>query len=248
MRLVEVVLFDLDGTLVDHDGARRAGVVGWLTNARLASADDCERGLVELWDEIAERHFAAFHSGQITFQEQRRRRLREFLPPLGIRAERIDEGSLDAIFEDYQRHYEAAWRAYEDVLPCLSALAGLRVAVLSNGGQKQQEHKLRRTGLLDHFEVVMTPDGLGVAKPLPEAYRRACARLGVEPGLVAYVGDRLEVDAQAATTAGLRGIWLHRKVTDGRHHERTIDSLQELPAILGIDAANSGIADRLLDL
>lgn len=105
MRLVEVVLFDLDGTLVDHDGARRAGLVGWLTDARLASADDCERGLVELWDELDERHCAAFHSGQITFQEQRRRRLREFLPPLGVRAERMDERSLDAIFEDYQRHY-----------------------------------------------------------------------------------------------------------------------------------------------
>jgi beta-phosphoglucomutase-like phosphatase (HAD superfamily) len=42
------VLFDLDGTLVDHDGALRAAVVGWLTGEQLATREQCNNGLVAL--------------------------------------------------------------------------------------------------------------------------------------------------------------------------------------------------------
>lgn len=119
------------------------------------------------------------------------------------------------------------------MLPCLLALRGSRVAVLSNGDQAQQEDKLRRTGLLPHVEVVMTSGGLGVAKPDPEAYRLACQRLGVEPARVAYVGDRLDVDAEASRAAGLRGVWLDRDGASESRFQPTINSLLDLPELLG---------------
>ena len=153
-------MFDLDGTLVDHEGAARQGVIQWLTACELATEQQCNERLAALWDEVAERHFPAFRTGEITFQEQRRRRLREFLPHVGLAAENIDDAALDGRFEDYVKHYEAAWRAYDDVLPGLRSLSGTRLAVLSNGDQAQQEDKLRRTGLDVHFEDVMTSSGL----------------------------------------------------------------------------------------
>ena len=111
------MLFDVDGTLVDHDNAPREALIRWLTGSRLATEEQCKDGLVAVWDQIAERHFPAFRARQITFQEQRRRRLRDFLLHLGIQAEQLDEQALDAVFEDYLRHYEAAWRAFDDVAP-----------------------------------------------------------------------------------------------------------------------------------
>lgn len=227
------MLFDLDGTLVDHDGALRQGLIGWLTSKELATEEQCVSGLVGLWDAVAERHFPAFRAREVTFQEQRRRRLREFLPYLGVHAEQMSEATLDLIFQDYLEHYEAAWRAYEDVLPCLAALSGLRVAVLSNGDQAQQEDKLRRTGLHQYFEVVMASSALGAAKPYPEAFTLACERLAVHPAIVTYIGDRLDVDAEAATAAGLRGVWLDRQGGGDRDYKPTINSLKDLPDVLG---------------
>jgi hypothetical protein len=64
-----------------------------------------------------------------------------------MHTEQMGEQALDAIFEDYLRHYESAWRAYDDVRPRLLALRGVRVAVLSTGNPAQQEDKVRRTGL-----------------------------------------------------------------------------------------------------
>lgn len=227
------MLLDLDGTLVDHDGAARRGLVGWLTHQKLVGEDRCLDDLVALWDDVAERHFPAFRAGEITFQEQRRRRLRDFLPHLGLRVEHLGETALDRTFADYLQHYEAAWRAFDDVVPCLTSLRHVRLAVLSNGDQAQQEDKLRRTGLARFFEVVIASSSLGAAKPDPEAFALACERLAVAPASVAYVGDRLDVDARAATAAGLRGVWLDRRALGSGEHEPTISSLADLAGVLG---------------
>lgn len=229
----EVVMFDIDGTLVDHDGALRTAVCRWLIGSHLATQNQCDEGLVALWDDVAERHFPAFRAGEISFQEQRRRRLREFLPHLNVRADHMSEQKLDATFENYLKHYEAAWCAYDDVVPCLSALLGVRLAVLSNGDQSQQADKLRRTGLTTYFEAVLTSGEIGASKPYPEAFQLACERLRVEPETVLYVGDRLDVDARAASAAGLTGVWLNRSASDDDPCQPTIASLRELPLLLG---------------
>ena len=85
-----------------------------------------------------------------------------------------------------------------------------------------RQAKLRRTGLDRHFEVVMTSSTLGAAKPCPEAFLLACELLSADPAPVAHVGDRLDVDAQAATAAGLRGTWLDRDGRGGGDHIPTI--------------------------
>jgi FMN phosphatase YigB (HAD superfamily) len=49
------VLFDLDGTLVDHDGAAAAGVEQWLMAKGWVNGGIIA-GLVSDWDAIAQRH------------------------------------------------------------------------------------------------------------------------------------------------------------------------------------------------
>ena len=45
----------------------------------------------------------------------------------------------------------------------------------------------------------------------------ACARLGLEPGLVLHVGDHHEMDVAGASRAGLRSCWLNREGHDWTH-------------------------------
>jgi putative hydrolase of the HAD superfamily len=227
------VLFDLDGTLVDHTAALREGLIGWLTGDQLVTGEQRLDELVHVWDDVAERHFPAFRAGDISFQEQRRRRLRDFLPQVGIDVGPMGEAALDRIFERYLRHYEAAWRPFGDAAPCLAALGHLRLAVLSNGDQAQQEDKLGRTHLAHHFEVVLTSSSLGASKPHPQAFALACRRLGVDPAAVVYVGDRLDVDARPATAAGLRGVWLDRHGTASETNQPAVTSLAGFAELLG---------------
>jgi putative hydrolase of the HAD superfamily len=229
---LRLVLFDVDGTLVDHDGAAAAGVEQWLMTMGWADAGNIA-GLVSDWDAIAERNFPAYRARLTTFQGQRRLRLREFLPLVGIDASTWSDERLDDVFNTYLISYEGAWRSFPDAAPCLGALRrAAQIAVLSNGNQKQQEEKVLRTGLGRYIDVVLTSDLIGVAKPDPRAFELACGRLGVPPHAAIYIGDRLEVDALAATAAGLRGIWLNRTGGAVPPGVEAVGNLTDLPSLL----------------
>jgi putative hydrolase of the HAD superfamily len=222
------VLLDLDDTLLDHHGAVDAALATWLPTVGATPTPE----LRAHWDEIAERHLKSWREHRVTFGEQRRRRLRDFLPAIQVR---YAESELDGIFAVYLRHYEAAWRPFPDVAGALTAIAeaGLRTAVLTNGTATQQNKKLARTGLAARVGPVYTVDDLGVAKPDPEAFRRACARWGLPPAAVLSVGDNHDLDVRPARRAGLRAAHLDR--TDrGPHDEpERIRSLRDLATLLG---------------
>jgi putative hydrolase of the HAD superfamily len=97
---VRLVLFDVDGTLVDHDGADAAALQQWLMAMGWAD-EGTITGLVAEWDEIAERHFPAYRARLTTFQGQRRLRLREFLPVVGFDASTWSDERLDELFNTY---------------------------------------------------------------------------------------------------------------------------------------------------
>jgi putative hydrolase of the HAD superfamily len=233
--MLRAVLFDLDGMLMDHDAARSAGLQAhlddWLPGLE---ADELARLEIE-WQRLEAIHSDEYTRGECTFTEQRRRRVQ------GIQAvlerEPAEELATDAWFAAYLRHYRAAWRAFDDVLPALSALEtahpSVALGVVTNGEGEPQRAKLATIGLCERFPVVVASGEAGVAKPEAEIFALACERLGVEPAQAAHVGDRLDLDAEGAIVAGPRGIWLDRFETTTRptHIER-ISTMHELPAVL----------------
>jgi putative hydrolase of the HAD superfamily len=90
-----------------------------------------------------------------------------------------------------------------------------------------------RLRLGDWFEVVIEVDR-DAPKPHPNAFRRACASLGVEPVRTVHVGDSITLDAEAAAAAGLVAVWIDRH-DDGWEPTSPIHriaGLAELPALL----------------
>ncbi len=142
--------------------------------------------------------------------------------------------ALDRLFEAYLRHYEAAWRAYEDVLPALTDLraAGLSIGVLTNGQEDQQRAKLQAVGLLELFICVVASSTLPSPKPAAAAFVMACERLGRPPAEVFYVGDNLHTDALAATRAGLTGVWINRLGEETQEEPPHV--VTDLRAVLGL--------------
>ncbi|MEU8240486.1 HAD family hydrolase [Actinoplanes missouriensis] len=221
--ILKGVLFDLDGTLGDHDASVAAALAAWLPSIGMAA----DEATIRAWEEITERHLVAWRRREISYAEQRRRRLEEFL---GVRH---DPDEADVIFAGYLAHYDTGYRAYPDAVVAVdeAAGAGLAVAVLTNGSAVQQRGKLRRIGL-SHIAQVFTPDDLGVAKPDPEAFRLACGRWGIEPGSVLSVGDNHAFDVLAARAAGLRAVHLDRSGSGPAEETHRISTLEALDAYL----------------
>ncbi|GAA2132691.1 HAD family hydrolase [Actinomadura napierensis] len=224
---VEAVLFDLDGTLLDHAGAAAEAISASFPD------EDPER-LVRRWLELIDASVDRYLAGELTFAEQRRARIVPLARELGLGD--WDEERADAWITGYLARYEAAWRPYPDAPGPVTALAerGLRLGVITNGDAEQQRAKIERIGLADRLPYLVTSGETGTAKPDPEIFRLACTGLGLAPGEVVYVGDRLDVDARGAASAGLVGVWLDRSggpAPDGLDVPR-ITTLDELPSLL----------------
>ncbi len=207
------VLFDLDGTLLDHHAASAAAIRAWLPAYGIAQ-DDVEAAIPR-WSALERLHYPAGKAGKVSLTEERRRRTREFFTGLGIP---IRDKELDAAFDQYLMGYRAGWTAYDDAAPALRRVAaqGLQVGVLSNGDLGQQVAKLAKTGLLRYCGPVLVSSALPAPKPDRRAFIESCHRLGVPPAEVLMVGDNYEVDVLGARAAGLPAIHLDRA---GRHPE-----------------------------
>lgn len=231
---VRAVVWDVDDTLFDYTTADRAGMRLHLAAENLLAAyGDVEQALTH-WRTITERQWARFAAGEVSFEDQRRDRVRDFT------GRALTDAEADAWFQRYIRHYEGAWALFPDVLPVLDALAGShRHAVLSNSSLHVQDHKLRVLGLHDRFETILCAAELGVSKPDAAAFRAACDALGLAAHEVAYVGDHPEIDGRGAAEAGLVSVWIDRggvyAALEPPRGPHRIASLAELPALLGAD-------------
>jgi len=88
--------------------------------------------------------------------------------------------------------------------------AGWTPFVVTNGTVKQQERKLRHTGLDKEVAGWVVSEGVGLRKPDPAIFEVAAARAGQPLDGAWMIGDSAEADIAGARAAGLRSVWLHR--------------------------------------
>jgi len=218
--VVDGVLFDIDDTLVDTHGAFRQALAGIIA-VYLPDLPAQRHGeVLALWRADSNGYFRRYANGTMGQEAQRMARANQVQETFGGAI--LDEAAYqdwDALFED---GLQGAWAAHDDAVQVVEELraVGIAVGALSNAPVAYQLRKLERAGL-DTVPLLVGLDTLGFGKPDPRVFIEACRLLGTDPARTAYVGDELDIDAQAAARAGLVGIWLDRP--GSRRHAMTDD-------------------------
>lgn len=202
-RRFDAILFDADETLFDFDA--RAGLERLMARHGVAfgAADFTEFEALNapLW--------VQFHAGQISATDVQVRRFAVWSERLGVPAQVLNDGFLDAMAEVCQPLPGA-----RDLLLALRALPGLKLGLITNGFSRLQRLRLQRTGLAHVFDSLSISEELGVAKPHPGIYEHALDQLGVtDRRRVLMVGDRLETDIAGGLRAGLKTCWYRNPAT-----------------------------------
>lgn len=216
-RAFEMVFFDIGGVMYDDTIYARA----MHTALRAMGGDFTD----EEFDEVY-RAARAAQAGSFRGSLARR-----FLGP------QADMAALEA---EASKHWAYPSDAlYDDVRPCLIALAGrYRLGIVANQPSAVRD-ALKRDGLDGYFEVWGVSDDVGLEKPDPALFVHVLQEAGVEPPRSVMVGDRLDYDVRPAKAAGMRTVWMLRgeapdDPTPGQLSEAdaAIRGLDELPAAL----------------
>ncbi len=108
-------------------------------------------------------------------------------------------------------------RPYPDVVPVLEKLTGTDLVrgIITAGLEVKQMDKLLRLGLYRYFTptAIFISDQIGISKPNPKLFQRACDEVGLKPQESMYVGDHPVHDIDPANALGMVTVRVRR----GRH-------------------------------
>jgi len=178
--VIEAVLFDLDGTLLDS----APDLIATLNHLRAGL------GLAALpVDDL--RHFAS--RGAIGL-------IKAGMPPCD------DEGLAfwrDAFLSHYKEHSFIQTRPFDGVELMLAELQnrGVPWGVVTNKMELLSIPLLEKVGWLSSLSALVCGDTVSSSKPDPEPVLAACRKIGIEPGNALMVGDDPR-DVEAGKLAG----------------------------------------------
>ena len=181
--LFELVVFDLDGTLID-------------SKLDLALAVNATRAGASLPPLAHETIFSYVGNGAPALIHR----------ALGGQAgEEQVQRSLEFFLRYYREHMLDHTRLYPGVREGLDRLqgAGMRMAVLTNKPVRFSRDLIRGLGVASHFQVVYGGNSFESKKPHPEGLQKVMAEVGVAPAQTLVVGDSA-VDVETARNAGAR--------------------------------------------
>ena len=205
----EVLLFDLDDTLLDFSS--NVGSAWFEALAPIAS--DCS---VE-----AEPLIAAIRAKAAWYwscpDRHRLGRVRLIETGTEIVGLALSEIGADhapdfapRLSRSYRRLREQSLSLIEGALDCLERhrSAGRRLGLVTNGAGDAQRAKIERFELAGWFEHVQIEGELGIGKPDERAFEHALAKFGVSADRAWMIGDNLEWDVLSPKRVGLRGAWV----------------------------------------
>jgi HAD superfamily hydrolase (TIGR01662 family) len=205
---VRAVLCDLDDTLFDHRRATRESL------ARVVSGDPCFAGVT--LDEIDREHrllLERLHlevlAGRLTVEDARVERFRLLVETVAPGEGRARSREMARA---YRATYEQCWHLVEGAFELLSGIkaALVTVVIVTNNNVLEQEQKIRRLGLADLVDALVTSQEVGCAKPAPGMFHFALARADCSVDRAVMLGDAWDTDITGARALGMRVVWLNR--------------------------------------
>ena len=178
---IKLIIFDLDGTLVDAYRAIIKSVNFTLLKFAYPRCPDSKIRRAVGWGDT--KLLSAF----------------------------IEEGDISSALKVYRCHHRQSLRKYSRLLPFTKGLLdyliakGCRLAIASNRPTEFTGIILRHLKIKKYFDYVLCADKLTHGKPHPEILNKILAKLAVKKEEALYVGD-MAIDVEAARNAGIKSI------------------------------------------
>lgn len=217
--MIQAVLFDLDGTLLDREVSIEKFI-----------AAQYDR-LTEHLGHIAKQDYMARFieldcNGQVWKDKVYQTLVTEFAI-VGV--------SWQALLDDYDTQFQLHCVPFDFLHETLDLLKqqGYKLGMVTNGLGPFQSRTIAGLGIQDYFDAILISEVEQVQKPQPEIFQRAMERLDVSDDNSVFVGDHPDADIAGAKSANMKAIWKRNSVwPEATAADAAIDCLSEIPLLL----------------
>lgn len=220
--------FDADGTLFDYDRAESVA----LQQAFQCVDQPFDEGVLPVYRRINQQLWQALEQREISSAALPVRRFEMLAEELQLTC---SPGEMSAVYLEQLGLCSELIDGACEVLHALRATC--RFAIVTNGFQTVQRSRLARSAIREYIVDVIVSEEVGAAKPKPDFFAAAFARLGhPDKDDVLLIGDSLTSDMQGGVDYGLATCWYNPAGAprpEGLPITYEIAGLRELLGVLG---------------
>jgi putative hydrolase of the HAD superfamily len=233
-RGVAAVLFDLDGTLIEHTrDIRDLCLETFNTFAESLTPLSQERFWETFWLKNHDLWYMTV-DGMLTGDVAR---IYSFINTL--RALKADEQLAEPMLQDWEGRIIAATRLFDDTLSTIGRLrtADMCLGIVTNGFKTMQNRKIHHHGLAAEVEFVLISEEAGVFKPEKALFDMALDRAGVSARQALFVGDTPSTDIEGAQSSDLHAVLMDPRDTWSEFESDQVPKIRclcELIDLLGL--------------
>ena len=225
--MIKVILWDVDGTLLDFKTAEYAAIKKCFGIFNLG---ECSDEMIGRYSVINRKYWEKLERKEITKPEVNR--FVEF-----FETENIKTDCAVKFNEEYQKWLGETVCFCDDSYELMKSLKGrVKQYAVTNGTKAAQDRKLQKSGLIDIFDGVFISEVVGIEKPGIGFFEHVWEKIGTyEKEEIMIVGDSLTSDMQGGNNAGIVCCWYNPKGMENNTDlkiEYDIDNLQKIKEIL----------------
>lgn len=206
MKKYELLLFDIDGTLLDFEKSEKVAMKKTLTNFSLQN--DLE--VINSYAKINESYWKMLEKGEITKEQLIIQRHKTLFNKYGF-VEDIKK------FNDY---YEGCLKKEShllegalEILSYLNSKHSFKMAIITNGLYITQVNRIKLANLNEYFNHVYISEKIGYNKPQKEIFEYIFDDIGegIKKENTLIIGDSLTSDIKGGNNFGIDTCWINPK-------------------------------------
>ena len=227
--MIKVILWDVDGTLLDFKQAEYAAIKKCF---EIFGLGECSDEMIAEYSTINRKYWEKLERGEITKQEVLVNRFADFFEKENIKTDCASEFNIE-----YQKWLGETICFCDNSDELLKSLKNqVKQYAVTNGTKAAQDRKLQKSGLIDIFDGVFISEVVGCEKPGIGFFEYVWEQIGTyEKEEIMIVGDSLTSDMQGGNNAGIVCCWYNPKGAKNNSDlkiDYEIDNLQKIVDIL----------------
>ena len=228
MSKIKVILWDIDGTLLNFKEAEKAAIRKCF---ELFDLGICSDEMLKDYSIINKGYWERLERGEVSKKEVLEGRFRDFFAKYGI-----DTSKAAEVNAQYQVSLGDTVVFYENGLETVKALKGrIPQYAVTNGTKVAQDRKLKNSDLINILDDVFISEKVGVEKPGVGFFEKVFEVIGdYDKSEVMIIGDSLTSDIQGGNNAGIVTCWFNPNGLKADTQLRIDYEIQNLSQVLDI--------------